>query len=51
MKHEVAVLNEYGELGGDIKFHIARLYMDDGVKFKGAFKQFCEEKGIWKYTF
>ena len=51
MKHEAAVLNEYGELGGDIKFHIARLYTDEGVEFKGVFKQFCDDKGILKYTF
>ena len=35
----------------NVKFHIARLYMDEGVKFKGVFKKICDEKNILKYTF
>ena len=42
MKHKAAILNKYGELGDDIKCHIARLYTDNGVELKGVNKKFCE---------
>ena len=45
--HETDLVNEYAELGGYVKFHIAWLYVDEGVKFKGVFRHFCEDKGVW----
>ena len=42
MKHKAAILNKYGELGDDIKCHIARLYTDNGVELKGVNKKLCE---------
>ena len=51
MKSEAAVLNDFDEFGGHVKFHIARLYTDEGGEFKVSFKKFLDKKGIKKHVF
>ena len=51
IKSEAAVLNDFDEFGGHVKFHIARLYTDEGGEFKGSFKKFLDDQGIEKHVF
>ena len=46
MKKEAEALNDFEELHGHVRFDIKRLYVDEGVEFKGEFKKYCEDEGI-----
>ena len=51
MKYEAQVLHTFHEFDKPVKFHIDRLYMDDGGEFKGVFRQYCDTHNISVHIF
>ena len=51
MKNEAAVLNTFAEFHNKVRFHVARLYTDEGGEFKGDFQKFLDHKKIEKHVF